>query len=86
MKMYWDKCPGASGSVVSALLLTGSPAHGPSPPGSGTGHRRQVAGVHSRAWPPLKQIDGGPKKRESGHVCFFLFWNSATTGRILVKI
>ena len=74
MKMYRDKCPGASGLVLSALLLTGSPAHEPSPPASGTGHRRQVAGVHRRAWHPLKQIDGGPKKRESGHVCFSFYF------------
>lgn len=39
------------------------------------------------AWHLLKQTDSGQNKMESGHVFFFfLFWNSATTGRILVKI
>ena len=53
MKTHWDKWPGASGLVLSALL-TVSTAHGPGSPGSGRGHRRRVVGVHNSGMASLE--------------------------------
>ena len=96
MKTHWEerlKVPGLE--LELNVLLTFSIDHEPGPPRcwerpeapGGGGHDLAMAVSCILYFHPSKQTNSGQEKRESGHVFFFfLFWNSATTGRTSVKI